>query len=246
MNVKTSDNSEDSLIDDVMNVIRQKEQSQWESEYRSWCDHFASTPGDFTRTLKDGLIAHVELQPWRWIQHGLDLIGSRKASGTIQLFGGQEGADLRSYLPYPVFQMGAEIFLKGMWLYQHGECRNCSDGSYIAPEVRALFLKRIKGLSKTHDLLEIIAQVEAVDVYSNDEHLSRFLKILSGVAKEFYLPVTDGNWRWADERYPKRFYNDVTKVGRADALKIYPEQKPVARLFVEAAERLKLVWRNWP
>src|SRR5204863_9608576 len=37
--------------------------------------------------------------------HGLDLIGSRKASGTIQLFGGGEGPDLRSFLPYPVFQM---------------------------------------------------------------------------------------------------------------------------------------------
>jgi hypothetical protein len=58
------------------------------------------------------------------------------------------------------------------------------------------------------------------------------------------LPVIDGNWRWADERYPKRFYNDVTKIGRADALQSYPEQWPLARLFNEAAEQLEFVWRG--
>lgn len=228
----------------VMKIIQQQEQSRREVEYRNWCNHFASIPSDYTRILKDGLVAHVELQPWRWIQHGLDLIGSRKASGTIQHFGGQEGPDLRSFLPYPVFQMGAEVFLKGMWLYQHTECRSCKDDSYITPAVRANFLKRIKGISKTHDLMKIIEQVKAIDAYSKDVHLSHFLKILSGVVKECYLPVTDGNWSWADERYPKRFYNDTTKVGRADTLKSYPEQRPLARLFADAAEQIEFVWRS--
>ena len=227
-----------------MDLIREEAQSRQETEYRAWCDHFAALPEDLTRTLKDGLIAHVELQPWHWIQHGLDLIGSRKASGTTQFFGGKQGPDLRSFLPYPVFQMGAEVFLKGMWLYQHQECRNCKWDTYIAPEVRNSFLAKIKGISKTHDLLEMIRQVGAIDAYSQDAHLSRFLRILSGVAKEFYLPVTDGNWRWADERYPKRFYNDSSKVGRADAYKSYPEHGPIARLFVDAADRIEFVWRT--
>lgn len=231
-------------MNEVMDVIRQQDQSRGEIEYRAWCEHFASLPKDFTRSLKEGCVADIELQPWRWIQHGLDLIGSRKASGTIQLFGGQEGPDLRSFLPYPVFQMGAEVFLKGMWLYHHAECRNCTDRTYFAPEVRANFLKRIKGISKSHDLLEIIEHVEAIDVYSKDAELSRFLKILGGIAKEFYLPVSSGDWRWADERYPKRFYNDTKKVGRADTYKSYPEQRPIARLFAETAERLESVWRR--
>ncbi|MBI3876137.1 MAG: hypothetical protein HY300_09325 [Verrucomicrobia bacterium] len=242
--MKTSDNSEDSLINEVVDVIRKQERSRREVEYLSWCDRFASTPSDFIKTLKDGLVAHVELQPGRWIQHGLDLIGSRKASGTIQLFSGEEGPDLRSFLPYPVFQMGAEVFLKGMWLYQYAECRNCTGNSYFTPDVRADFLKRIKAISRTHDLLEILNKVEAIDAYFRDAQLSRFLKIVAGVAKEFYFPVTDSDWRWADERYPKRFYNDSTKVGKADAYKSYPEQRPIARLFAEAAERLEFVWRS--
>ena len=242
--MNSTESSEDSLAMKIMDMIREQEEARREAEYQGWCNHFESLPEDLTRILKDGLVAHVELQPWRWIQHGLDLIGSRKPSGTTQFFGGKQGPDLRSFLPYPVFQMGAEVFLKGMWLYQHAECRNCKADTYIPPEVRNDFLTRIKAISKTHDLLEIIRQVKAIHVYSQDAHLSRFLKILSGVAREFYLPVTDGNWRWADERYPKRFYNDVTKIGRADAFKSYPEHWPLARLFNEAAERVEFAWRG--
>jgi hypothetical protein len=55
-----NDSSEDSLTSRVLAVIRQKEQSRREAEYRDWCDYFASLPADFTRTLEEGLVADVE------------------------------------------------------------------------------------------------------------------------------------------------------------------------------------------
>ena len=128
--------SEGLLSGKVIDVIKRQTQSKKESDYQKWYDHFATLPENPGRTLKDGFIADVEIQPSRWIQHGLDLIGSRRAFGTIQLAGGNMGPEFRSFLPYPVFQMGAEIFLKGMWLYQHEECRNVLEDTYVAPERR--------------------------------------------------------------------------------------------------------------
>jgi hypothetical protein len=236
--------NDDSLAVKVMDVINRQAKQKKDADYRKWCDDFASLPDNSGRALKDGLIAGVELQPSRWIQHGLDLIGSRRASGTVQLTGGIAGPDLRSFLPYPVFQMGAEIFLKGMWLYQHEECRSVHEKTYVAPQRREYFGKELKGISRTHDLLEIIGHVKSIAVYSQNERLSLFLKIVAGISKKFYQPVTQSKSPWADERYPKRFYGDSSKVGHADAHRTYPEHWPIARLFAEAADQIEFVWRD--
>jgi hypothetical protein len=212
-----------------------------EKQYRSWCDDFASFPENSKRKLKEGFIVDVELQPYRWIQHGLDLIGSRKGTGKI---GGREGADFRAYLPYPVFQMGTEVFLKGMWLYQYEECRNLKQNSYVVPERRTYYLGQLINLSKEHDLLKIIRAVEMIPVYQNDAWLLRFLRILSGCSWAYYCPAANSKRGWANERYPKRFYNDELKAGGADALKSYPEHWLVSRLFQEAAERIDFLWRK--
>lgn len=240
--MSANDRNADDLGDKVMDVIRKQAEARKEAEYRAWCDDFESVPPDFTLILKNGLVAQVELQPWRWIQHGLDLIGSRKAAGTIQLFGGKEGPDFRSYLPYPVFQMGAEVFLKGMWLYQYEKCRGCTADSYIEPDVRNRFFNEVK--DQGHDLLKIIQKVQEIGIYAKDPELSRFLKILGGISRRYYLPLSGGKTRWADERYPKRFYNDAKKIGRADAFQSYPVHWPLVRLFTEAADRLQFVWER--
>ncbi|HEV7924219.1 MAG TPA: hypothetical protein VGR14_02620 [Verrucomicrobiae bacterium] len=242
--VIANESNEDIIAEKVMDIIKAREQSKRESDYQQWCDRFANLPANSGRTLKDGFIAGVELQPSRWIQHGLDLIGSRKAFGTIQLMDGNTGPDLRSFLPYAVFQMGAEIFLKGMWLYKHQECREVHASAYVAPDRRDFFLREMKNISRTHDLLEIIGHVEPIEVYSKDDQIRRFLKIVAGISKEYYLPVTQGKSPWADERYPKRFYDDSSKVGGADAVQTYPEHWPIARLFAETSDRIEFVWRN--
>jgi len=237
-----ADENLDNALGDVMEILKRQEQMKREKQYQAWCNQFASPSSDFGRKLKGGYIAGVELQPDRWIQHGLDLIGSRKGFGTIQLSDGVQGADFRAYLPYPVFQMGAEIFLKGMWLYQHDECRKIQSDTYIAEERRNSYFEKLKSLSKEHDLLKLIQRVQAIEVYSKDAELLRFLKILGGISNKFYLPVTNSQYRWADERYPKRFYKDSLKRAGADSFKSYPNHWLISRLFAEAAERLEFIW----
>lgn len=242
ISMNTNANVADGL-EEVVEELNRQELSKREEQYQTWCDSFASLPEDSGRKLKDGFIAHVELQPQRWIQHGLDLMGSRKGFGTIRLLGCQQGPDFRAYLPYPVFQMGTEIFLKGMWLYQHDECRILKADTYIALERREHYLKELKDLFRSHDLLVIIRQVESINVYAQDAWVSRFLKIVGGISKTFYLPVTNSKYPWADERYPKRFYKDSSQISAADAYQSYPEHWPIARLFAEAADRIDFLWR---
>ena len=237
-----ADENLDNALGDVMDILKRQEQMKREKQYQAWCNQFASPSSEFGRKLKGGYIAGVELQPDRWIQHSLDLIGSRKGFGTIQLSDGVQGADFRAFLPYPVFQIGVEIFLKGMWLYQHDECRKIQSDTYIAEERRNSYFEKLKSLSKEHDLLKLIQRVQAIEVYSKDAELLRFLKILGGVSKKFYLPVTNSQYRWADERYPKRFYKDSLRRAEADSFKSYPDHWLISRLFAEAAERLEFIW----
>ena len=237
-----ADENLDNALGDVMEKLKRQKQMKREKQYQAWCNQFASLPADFGRKLKGGYIADVELQPYRWIQQGLDLVGSRRGFGTIELSDGVQGADLRAYLPYPVFQMGAEIFLKGMWLYQHEECRKMQSDTYITKERRDHYSKKLRNLSKEHNLLKLTRRVQAIEAYSQDAALLRFLKALGGISKKFYLPVTNSQYRWADERYPKRFYKDSLRRAEADSFKSYPDHWLISRLFAEAAERLEFIW----
>jgi antitoxin (DNA-binding transcriptional repressor) of toxin-antitoxin stability system len=234
----------DLLTEKVIDVINRRQYAKRESDYQRWCDRFASLPADYGRSPKDGFIAEIEIQASRWLQRGMELIGSRRAFGTIRTFGGTDGPDFKSYLPYPVFQIGAEVFLKGMLLYQHEDCRNAHANTYIPPGRRQELLAWMKKLSLTHDLLALLNHVEAIQAYSQNPHISRFLKIVSGIAKTFYSPVTKSRSPWADERYPKRFYNDKLKVGHAESLCSFPEQRQVERLFAEASEQIESVWKK--
>ena len=219
MNQESFNNSFDAKI---MQVIKRNQREKREGDFKKLCGYFESFPAGYSRKLKGGFVADIELQPWRWIQYGLELLGSRRASGTIHLPDGQEGPDLRAYLPYPVFQMGTEVFLKGMWLYQFKECRDLNDRSYVSIETRHKYLRDIKNISKAHDLIEIIQHVTKIACYSEDTQLSQFLKIVTGICQEYYLPVTDSKMPWADERYPKRFYDDSSKAAGAELDEILP------------------------
>lgn len=234
------DDQFDDAMERAIEAIKQAEHAKREKHYRGWCEELAALPDNCRRRLPKGFRAGVELQPYRWIQQGLDLIGSRKSAGKI---GGKEDVDFRAYLPYSVFQAGSEIFLKGMWLYQHDDCRQLKHDSYISSERRKYYFDLLLNLSKSHDLLKIIRKVEAIATYKNDAWLSRFLKVLNGCSRFYYYPAADSKQRWADERYPKRFYDDRSKTGKADAYKSFPDHWLVSRLFEEAAVRIDNIWR---
>ncbi len=201
-------------------------------DFDAWCDQLADLPTDDEPNLVDGIIVDIELHPFRWIFHGLDLIQSRKESFCD------------SILPYPVFQMGAEIFLKGMWLCQFDACRLLEGDSYIDVTMRQYYNERLRR-ELGHDLLAIIAGLRQIPRYRDDRHTRRFLKIIEGVIRQFYFPFYEADKRstqWANCRYPKHFYDDTARKGYADGFTKYPSQALIAQLFMQMKRHIDNLW----
>ncbi|MGH8092265.1 MAG: hypothetical protein ACREIF_02165 [Chthoniobacterales bacterium] len=232
----------------LQRIIQKQSQRQQTMDFNRWCDRLYSLPIDYKLELKDDLIVAVELQPIRWMNLGLIVLESAKVVARVSLSNNRPGPVISSYLPYPTFQMGAEIFLKGMWLCQYEDCRLLSDASYINPDARRRYLRMLGrgayGLG--HDLLKIIEAIRNIRKYRTNRVAMRFLKIVESVIRQFYFPLYQADQRgshWSRNRYPKRFYNDSTKESRADAWSRYPEQALVARLFRNMKAHVDRLWQ---
>ncbi len=216
-----------------------------EKEFLDWCVELAALPEDYELKLKDGVKADIELQPFRWMSHGLDLLRSSKGIGAVQLMNGRQGPFLDSYLPYQVFQMGTEIFLKGMWLCQFDDCRHLAHEGYVGADKRRNYVERLKN-DLGHDLLKIIATNREIPRYQADPTTMRFLKIVEGVVRCFYFPLYQADKRgnhWAHSRYPKRFYKDTDQEGCAAALQSYPRQWLIVKLFEPMETHVDHLWQ---
>lgn len=234
-----------------MRLIEDGNRKADEKEFSDWCNKLCDLPEDFELRVKGGLQADLELQPARWMNLGLNLLQSSKVIAHVQLSNGVQGPSLSSFLSYPVFQMGAEIFLKGMWLCQFEELRHVMLDSYIESAVRDHYAARLgkeqlQGYERLgHDLLRIIEVLRDVSDYQNDAASLRFLRIVEGIIRSHYFPfckADKGPSRWANARYPKRFYDDIKRVARADAYTSYPQAELIARLFEEAKNHLHDLW----
>lgn len=216
-----------------------------EKRFAAWCGELEALPGDFELTLKDGLKADLELQPFRWMSLGLDLLQSSKGTITVQHMDGQQGPFLDSFLAYPVFQMGTEIFLKGMWLCQFDDCRALAHHGYMDAAKRFTYADRLKK-ELGHDLLKIIAANRQLPKYHANADVTRFLKIVEGIVRRFYFPLyaADKQGRhWAHSRYPKRFYKDSAKEGHADSFQSYPQQWAIVQLFEPMEKYIDRLWK---
>jgi hypothetical protein len=243
--------ADESAKDRMMRLIEEDNLKENEKEFSAWCDELYDLPEDFELRVKGGLQADLELQPTRWMNLGLNLLQSSKVIGHVQLSEGVQGPPLASFLPYPVFQMGAEIFLKGMWLCQFDELRFLTSNSYVEEATRALYMDRLGRRKRPgydrlgHDLLKIIESLRDVPHYRDDAPTLRFLRLVESLIRFCYFPfykADKGHSRWANARYPKRFYDDINRVGRADAYTSYPEGKWVAKLFQDLKDHLCDLW----
>ncbi len=142
--------------DDLMQSFDDDAQMQREKDLADFCDQLASLPENYEPTLAEGITADIDLHPLRWMFLGLDLLSSAKTC----FFG--------AILPYPVFQMGTEVFLKGLWLCQFDECRLLKDDYYISPPVRQRLAHGLKDLG--HDLLAVIAALRQTPCYRDDAY----------------------------------------------------------------------------
>lgn len=233
------------LKQDVLRLIMERNRSEEEKEFSAWCGELVALPPDLKLTPRDGAAADIELDPLRWMDSGLNLIQSARVLAYVQLPGGLQGPAFQSYLPYPVFQMGTEIFLKGMWLCKRDECRVITNTSYVDPATREKYQEELGPNGLGHDLIKIIGALGHIQQYGDDLATMRFLKIVEGMIRWYYFPLYKADKpkaRWAYSRYPKRFYNDRARTARADTLSHYPQQTMVARLFKEEKDRVGRLW----
>lgn len=235
---------DDAFMQELYRSMEQDARKEQEKRFAAWGAELEALPADFELKFKDGLQADVELQPFRWMGLGLNLLHSSKGTVTVQHFDGRQGPFLDSFLAYPVFQMGTEIFLKGMWLCQFADCRSLADHGYIDATKRRDYIDRLKN-ELGHDLLKGIAANRQIPQYQADAAVMRFLKIVEAIVRRFYFPLYQADKRgnhWAHSRYPKRFYKDSAQEGHADSFQSYPQQWAIVKLFQPMEKHLDHLW----
>ena len=210
-------------------------------DYADWCDQMAGVDRSFELHPKSGFLIDHEFQPIRWMSDGLDVLSSARGATMISDLSQSHPVFWQAYLPYAVFQMGTELFLKGMWLCQYADCRHLDHFDHLSPSRRQEISKALKGLG--HDLFGLIGAIRMISEYQSFPPSLRFLEIVEGVTRFFYYPVWKTADRdWASSRYPKRFYDDAQSKGGSDALKSYPEHWLIVKLFRDAENSIDHLW----
>lgn len=230
------------LDERLTQIISERNRREDEEAFQRFCAELLALPVDLKMMPKENFTADIELQPLRWMSLGIDLLQSRKVTGYIQLADGVQGPAISSYLPYPVFQMAAEIFLKGMWLCQFAECRQLSNSSYVNEPARNKYQQSLREL--THDLIRIIETCEQIPQYQGSASAVHFLTLLARIIRAFYFPPYDADQRsrWANSRYPKRVYDDEAQRARAESFHTFPRAEWVERLFREMETETDRIW----
>jgi hypothetical protein len=231
------------LEESVMRIIDERNRRDDELEFQQFCQYLLSLPSGLELAPKDDFKADIELQPLRWMSLGIDLLQSRRVTGHAQLANGVQGPEMGSYLRYPVFQMGTEIFLKGMWLCQYLDCRALTTSSYIQVKKRQYYYEVLKNLG--HDLLAILDKIRGISEYQQTPSIIRFLDLVERIIRAYYFPPyeADKRNRWADCRYPKRVYDDTAQKSAADSFQSYPRPQWIHRLFQQAERDIVDLWQ---
>lgn len=227
-----------------MRIIQERNRREDEQEFQRFCEELLSLPPNLELRPKQNFVADIELQPHRWLGLGIDLLQSRRVTAYGQLANGIQGPPMTSYLPYPVFQIATEIFLKGMWLCQYSECRALTDSSYLNLERRQWYLDRLGSKKLSHDLLRIIEDVRQIAEYERTPSIMRFLNLVEKIVRRYYFPPYDADkqTRWADSRYPKRVYDDLAQTAFAESFASYPEAKWIEKLFRQTEKDIDALW----
>ncbi len=233
---------DDETISEVKRILAEKEKLNRAASFKAWCADMDGTPHRWKPTIKAGCVVDIELQPHWWLGEGVELINCRHIDSQVALMDGAKGAVMSSHLPYAVFLAGVESFLKGMYLCRFAECRRIATPGYISPKRREVHLQVLKTFG--HNLQNLIKALKRLKAYRTDVSCMRFLNIIDGAVRRFYYPLdaADKNYGWATARYPKRFYNDKTKHGRADSYRSFPQQEFIAQLFEWMDRYLEKKW----
>ena len=237
--------ADDDLRENLLRIMNERNRREDEQEFNGWCEYLLSLPAGLESMPKGNFKVDIELQPLRWMSLGMDLIQSSRVTAPVELAGGVQGRPMSSYLSYPVFQTGAEIFLKGMWLCQYPECRALTHSSYIDSDTRQEYSKRLRSKGLSHDLLRIIDEIRRIPQYRRSPSITRFLKLVERIVRCYYFPPYDADkrTRWAKSRYPKRVYDDVVRISSAEGLTSYPQARWIETLFRQMEQDVDHLWQ---
>lgn len=215
---------------ELIDKLQAERASVEDQDYRDWLSELEEAANGKPPCVNSGFVVDTEFQPLRWMRAGLELLKTGIPSYPRKLVHLEAADPTSSYLPYATFQMGSEIFLKGMWLCQFPECRSLAHTGFVDPETRARHRNELKELG--HDLLKIVSKLSEVPKYAGDTESVRFLNHLKGIIHRYYFPVHSATSPdWASARYPKRFYRVDSRHGTADAVMEFPGNRLVFRLF---------------
>jgi hypothetical protein len=230
--------------EDLLRLMRAQNEAEEGKAFKQWQADLLGQPPDLKLQPEDGFEVDIELQPLRWLWRGVELVESRKVTWRGQLAGGIEGSEISSYLPYAVFQMATEVFVKGMWLCQFENCRTLTHSSYIDRDTREKYLTKLGTNGLGHDLIKIINEVRKIPKFAEDAASLSFLDLIERIVRLHYFPPyrADRSRNWAYARYPKRVYNDTTQQAKAEGLTDYPPAKWIAKLFRGMEGDVDRIW----
>ena len=89
---------DDDFMQKLYRSMEDDARKEREKKFAAWCHELEALAPNFELKLEGDLQADVELQPFRWMSLGLDLLQSSKGTMTVQHFDGRQGPFLDSFL----------------------------------------------------------------------------------------------------------------------------------------------------
>lgn len=235
-----------SLIDAWNALDIQEKEAAEQQDFENFCNYLDAVPLDLTKSLEGNLVAGVDLNPMTWMEYGVRLIDSFESSAFVQLGGGQQGKPMNKTLHYPVFQMGCEQFLKGMWLAKKLTDEDVKFGAYTDVSIRNKINKTLKNEIGGHNLLTLLDTVHQIDEYKEDGSINTFLVRLNALIRDFYFPLyepCDRSFSWAYSRYPVAFYDSAQKKRETLGFCELPPQTVIKKLFKPIPDKIDKLWK---
>ena len=181
------------MQDDIMESSKALQAEAYEKDFSQWKKTLKHTGKP--SFLPTGLIIDVATDPNVWLTQAVGVLDI--SSDTRRKFMG---------LPYSIFLLAAEWFLKGMWILKNHPQWMFLD-TLVSREERVNLEKELRGLTDggNHDLEELIQKIRPF--FLDDEHVAEFLDVLDGIVYH-YWPYYRGGEDWVACRYPTWIYDE--------------------------------------
>jgi len=214
------------MKNDLMESLKTFAKEAREKDFFRWKETIlkhASEP----KSLQSGLIIDIAVCPIFWFRQTQEVLG-----GSLGKANDFEG------LPYSLFLLASEWFLKGLWILRKHSKWISLDTS-VSPEERLDLVQELRGLTegKNHDLEKMIHKIKPL--FIDDEITAEFLDVLDGIIHQHYWPYYRGGEDWVACRYPTWIYDEATNRPKSFKSESMLRKVDVCELFKRIHEHLR-------